>query len=53
MVIILSGGSVTHQSSIEAIVKEDRPLYAQPFNGYHQVHGKLQFFEVNSPYQHE
>lgn len=53
MVIISSGGPTINPSSIEALVKEDRPLYTQVLSGYFQVHGKLLFFEMNSPYQHE
>lgn len=53
MVIISTGDPCTKPISIEAIVKESRPLYAQPLSGYYQVHGKLQFFEISSPYKHE
>lgn len=53
MVIISTGGPCTKPSSIEALVKESRPLYTQPLSGYYQVHGKLKFLEINSPYQHE
>lgn len=53
IMIISTGGSTIKPSSIEALVKEERPLYTQALSGYFQVHGKLLFLEINSPYQHE
>lgn len=51
--IISTGGPTIKPISIEALVTESRPLYSQPLSEHYQVHGKLKFLEINSPYHHE